>query len=265
MGGMAGFGGGRSTILSALMWVTFIITALNWAILIIFYWVSQASEGTPISWYASPYWWFHLTATGIFAAATIDSVQAVSFIFKPSVAATVTMAIATIVDIVGGYFMIIDYWGQCIFASSGLDSVQKIGCNNERLYVWVVAIGAVVAIITAFFGFVFALWDSAVRLVRSRQFGMASSGFQALGERGQRIVGGILGGAGGGTESTLQEPLGPTEGESMSEALYHATGTPKGVYGKIRNQAYPTYASVPRYQHMGPSMRRQQVIPRSPQ
>ena len=264
MGGIAGFGGGRSTILSALMWITFIATSLNWTILMIFYFVSQASEGAPISWYASPYWWIHLVATGIFAAATIDSVQAVSFIFKPSVAATVTMGIATIVDIVGGYFMIIDYWGQCIFTNgNGLDTLQRTGCSNERLYVWVVAIGAAIAILTAFLGFVFSLWDSAVRLIRSRQFAMASSGFQTLGERGQQIVGGILG-KGGGTESTLEEPLGTVGGESTEEALYHSGRHHKGVYGKLRNQAYPTYANVPRYQHSGASIRRQHVIPRTP-
>ena len=192
-GGIAGFGGGRKTILTALMWIVLIITVLNWTILIILFFVSQAERTVTISWYLSPYWWMHLYATGTFTAATLDSIQPVSFIFKPSVAATVLMGLATVVDLVGGYFYIIDYWGQCLFSSGGLSALQKIGCDDERLYVWMTAVGAGVAIVFAFFGFVLALWDSVVRFTRTQQFSMVSGHVQKIENVGSGLASGVLG------------------------------------------------------------------------
>jgi len=241
-GGFAGFGMGRKSILSALMWVTLAVTVLNWTVLIIFYWVSQAQETTPISWYLTPYWWMHIFATGAFTAATVDSVQQVSFILKPSLWATVFMALATLVDMVGGYFMIIDYWGKCIFSTNSLNSIQKIGCSNEKLYVWVVAIGAIIAIVTAFVAFVLALWDTVVRFVRSRQFAMVSGGFQELGARGQNLVGGLL----RRPSTTESSEFGPETSSTPPENMYHSL--PKsGYYGG--SSQMPTSAQPPPVQN----------------
>lgn len=262
--GIVGFGGGRQIILSALFWITLIVTILNWLILTVFFWVSVGQRTVTISWYASPWWWAHIYASGAFTAATIDSVQAVPFIFKPSVASTVLMGIATILDVVGGYYYIIDYWGQCIFNKSGLTSLQKIGCNDEYMYVWIVWAGAIVAIATAFVAFVLSLWDSAVRLVRSRQFGMVSGGVQSAQALGRKGISRVLGQAQRVVRprSMEEQPLSLSpEGELESESMYHQGGANRPRSGRHRGPAAPPL----HYAYPRGNAGHQRYAPRNPQ
>jgi len=241
----AGFGGGRKLPLTVLMWVTLLVTTLNWIIVLIFYWVDQSQRKVPIAFYLTPYWWVHILATGVFFAATTDSIQAVSFIFKPSVHATLWMGIATITDIVGGYFIIFDFWGQCIFNKDGLNSVQKMACNDETMFLWIVWVGSLVAMVFAAVGFALALWDSAVKMVRSRQFSAVSGGFQTLGFQGQRLAQGLIKGAGGGGGGeTTEEPF--SEG-ATEESLYARGGRIYAHPSARPQRSFHHSASAPRH------------------
>jgi len=249
-----GFGAGRRMALSVLMWVVLGLTMINWIVLLIFFFVSQSERTVTISWYLSPYWWVHLYASGVYTAAVIDSVQSVPFIFKPSVASTIMMAVATIVDIVGGYFYIIDYWGKCIFSESSLTSLQKIGCNDERLYVWVTWTGAWLCILFAFLAFVLSLWDSAVKLVRSRQFGVISGGFNIAERQSRRLAGGLAAGLGSQfrpRSSRMKEQQ--TDESLLGESLIEEN-PPESLYNGGRSSSSSSTPGVPRNIGNPPSM-----------
>lgn len=185
--GSFGFGGMRKNpILSVAMHVVLWVTVLWGIVLWAFFFSFQST--TSIVWYDTPYWWLHAFATGVFFTALFDTMQIGMFLFRPSISATVLMALATITNIVAGYFYIIDLWIPCIFGTGSLDSLQTIMCDDERVELWVLWVGAWMSILLSVVGFLVALWDSATMLSSSPQFAGLSSGIRGIAKRAKRAA-----------------------------------------------------------------------------
>lgn len=200
-GGLLGIGGNRSIILSALFWITLIAHVLTYLILLIFFFVSLARDTVTAVWYLTPFYWVHLVASGIFLAATINTSSSggLGVLSSPSVYAAVFMVLSFALNIIGGYFYIIDLWLPCIFGvGPSLNASEQSICDNERLYVWVLWVGAIVLLILPLSGFIAALWDALIQLSRNR----AVAGLSGIAGQFGTGFGNALGGFGFGNRST---------------------------------------------------------------
>lgn len=214
--GFFGFGAGRKLILSAIFWVTLVAHVLTYVILLIFFFVSLTRSDVTSIWYLTPFYWLHILSTGVFLTATLDGVQPGILLAKPSVLVTVLMVLSIVLNIIAGYFYIIDLWLPCIFDGLGpnLNAGEQSICDNERLYLWVMWVGSIILLILPISGFIAGLWDSLVQLAKSRRFsalsgaasqfgsGIASFGRGAFGSARERFNN-----AGAGGDDEFSEPL----------------------------------------------------------
>lgn len=188
----AGFPGrGRTITLSAIFWITLLAHVITYLVLLIFFWISLASSSVAAVWWLTPFYWVHVLASGIFLVATVNTSTTGFLLGNPSILASIAMVIALILNIVAGYFYIIDLWLPCIFNDFGpnLSGAQKDICNNERLEVWITFIGAIVLIVLPVAGFIAALWDSLRIIQKTRAFSSVSTSFQRLSKGATGIVG----------------------------------------------------------------------------
>lgn len=239
--GLLGLGGNRSIILSALFWITLIAHVLTYLILLIFFFVSLARDTVTAAWYLTPFYWVHLVASGIFLAATINASSSggLGVLSSPSVYAAIFMVLSFALNIIAGYFYIIDLWLPCIFGvGPSLNASEESICDNERLYVWVLWVAAIVLLILPLAGFIAALWDALIQLSRNRAvaglsgvagsfgqgFGNALGGF-GFGRRGASMSQDIsLGGEAGGGDA-FDDDLG----------LNDDLDTYRRINGKLKN------------------------------
>jgi hypothetical protein len=180
--GAFGFGGRRSNILLSValhvvLWVTIIYGIVLFAVFLAY------QNNTTIVWYDTPYWWLHAFATGVFFVSTFDTMQLGMFLFRPSVSATILMALSLVTNVVAGYFYIIDLWIPCIFGWGSLDTQQEIMCDDERTAVWFIWWGAWMGIVMALLGFFVALWDAATMLSASSNFSGLSGAIRGVARR----------------------------------------------------------------------------------
>jgi len=181
--------GGRTIILSAVFWVTLLLHVLTYLILFIFFLISLSSNSVAAVWWLTPFYWIHLIASGIFLTATADSIQPAIIFLKPSILASFFMIISVVFSIIAGYYYIIDLWLPCITnIGSSLSSSQEKICNDERMEVWILFIGAIILIILPITGFIAALWDT-LRIVQKTRAFSSLSGAAGIFGQNQRMGG----------------------------------------------------------------------------